>query len=526
MVVLPTVEHLEPLRGALRDLLRDRTRPWPHVRYADVRIEVVEAKRVLAENGAPKLAREGARATLGVRVLAGDRAVSPGYVGLALGPGGWPELGRRVGEALEQAYRRAMANAEHKARLRGALAPLGASLLDTPLSPVDPHEDTVPPQYGVDPRSVDLRRAQELAVDVSRELTALDPRLQHNAVSVLTQLARSLFASTSGALIDQAAAVTQGTCAVAAVAGPVTEELTDTMGHQRGWEVLTEGVPDPLLHFPPFAEFARGLARDALELVAAPPLPSAAGEDAVVVDPHYTALLAHEIIGHPAELDRALKMEAAYAGRSWLLTTLEDHRVGERIASPLVTAYSDPALPGVGHYRYDHEGTPGRRVVHIEGGIFAGFMNSRQTAAVAGQVPNGHYTATDAAHVGLVRMSTTVFAAGAQEPRALLGEVERGWYLVGHRTPSIGESREHFYISARKVYELRHGRVGQLYRGGGLMADSRRFLLHVDGVGTDFRLYPIANCGKGQPMQSKRVGNGGPTLRSRGRVVGPPARRG
>ena len=51
-------------------------------------------------------------------------------------------------------------------------------------------------------------------------------------------------------------------------------------------------------------------------------------------------------------------METAYAGRSWLLTGLDEHQVGQRIASPLVSAYSDPALPGYGHYAYDHEGTP------------------------------------------------------------------------------------------------------------------------------------------------------------------------
>ncbi|RJP64812.1 MAG: hypothetical protein C4535_16525, partial [Comamonadaceae bacterium] len=72
----------------------------------------------------------------------------------------------------------------------------------------------------------------------------------------------------------------------------------------------------------------------------------------------------------PVELDRALKMETAYAGRSWLLRGLDEHQVGKRVASPLVTAYSDPALPGYGHYAYDHEGTPARRVVHIDRGVF------------------------------------------------------------------------------------------------------------------------------------------------------------
>ena len=32
--------------------------------------------------------------------------------------------------------------------------------------------------------------------------------------------------------------------------------------------------------------------------------------------------------------------------------------------------------------------------------------------------------------------------------------------------------------------------------------------------------FSIPNCGKGQPMQVMRVGNGGPTLRSEARLTG------
>jgi TldD protein len=274
------------------------------------------------------------------------------------------------------------------------------------------------------------------------------------------------------------------------------------------------------MRFPRFADFARALARDAVELCEAPPLPTSNGEVVVVTDPHYNTLVSHEIVGHPVELDRAVKMETSYAGRSWLLRGPQDHQVGKRIASPLITAYSDPSLPGYGHYRYDHEGTPARRVVHIDRGIFRGFMNSRQTAAVFGGAPNGHFKATDAALVPLVRMSSTVFAGGTREPSEIVAEIDRGYFLSGHRIPSIAESRENFRISARKVYEIVDGRLGRLYRNGGVAADSRDYLMNVDAVGTDFRVFPIPNCGKGQPMQSRRLGNGGPTMRSRARVVG------
>jgi TldD protein len=147
-------------------------------------------------------------------------------------------------------------------------------------------------------------------------------------------------------------------------------------------------------------------------------------------------------------------------------------------------------------------------------------MNSRQTAALFGGAPNGHYKAVEAALVPLVRMSTTVFAGGSRDPAEILKEVDRGYYVAGHRTPSIAESRENFRISARRVYEIRNGELGQLYRDGGIAADSRDYLMNVDAVGRDFLVYPIPNCGKGQPMQSRKLGNGGPTMRSRARVVG------
>src|SRR6266849_5080418 len=391
---------------------------------------------------------------------------------------------------------------------------------DTRLHPVEVRQDTVGAVYRIDPRTMSLAEMVRYATDISRQVDAVDAGVKYNYVSTLTELSRELFVSSEGARIDQTFALTQGTCTVVTVAGEVSQDLYAALGHQRGWEILLEGVDEPLLRFPTFLDFALGLAREGVALAAAPVLPTSDRDVVVVTDPHYNTLVSHEIIGHPVELDRALKLETAYAGRSWLLKSLGDHQVGKQIASPLVTAYSDPALPGFGHYQYDHEGTPARRVVHIDRGIFRGFMNSRQTAAIFGGEPNGHWKATDASLVPLIRMSNTVFDAGTRAAEDILKEVDHGYYVAGHRTPSIAESRENFRISARRVYEIKNGELGRLYRDGGIAADSRDYLMNVDAVGSDFRLYPIPNCGKGQPMQTKRLGNGGPTMRSRARVVG------
>jgi TldD protein len=515
-----SVDLIDTLTPMVETRVREAARRLPHLRYADVRLEVTEGKGAGAENGTPKYSGDDYGFALGARVLAGDRMIAPGYVGQTLGTADLDDLDRIVREALERAYRRAMVNGEMKADAREKFGPLGESLADTRLHPIEVRQDRVAAVYRVDPRTVVLADMVRYATDVSRQVAAVDSGVKYNYVGTMTELSRELFVSSEGARIDQSFALTLGSCSIVTVDGEVSQDLYDALGHQRGWEILLDGVDEPALRFPTFVDFALALAREGVVLAAAPVLPSSDREVVVVTDPHYNTLVSHEIIGHPVELDRALKMETAYAGRSWLLGGLTQHQVGRRVASPLVTAYSDPALPGFGHYKYDHEGTPARRVVHIDRGIFRGFMNSRQTAAIFGGEPNGHWKATDASLVPLIRMSNTVFDAGTRSAEDIVKEVDHGYYVAGHRTPSIAESRENFRISARGVYEIKHGELGQLYRDGGIAADSRDYLMNVDAVGTDFRLYPIPNCGKGQPMQTKRLGNGGPTMRTRARVLG------
>jgi TldD protein len=515
-----SVDLIDAVTPMVETRVREAARRLPHLRYADVRLEVTEAKGAGSENGTPKFSGDDYGFSLGVRVLAGDRMIAPGYVGQTLGTADLDELDRVVREALERAYRRAMVNGEMKADAREKFGPLGEALADTRLHPIEVRQDTVAAVYRVDPRTMSLAEMVRYATDVSRQVAAVDTGVKYNYVGTVTELSRELFVSSEGARIDQSFALTMGTCTVVTVDGEVSQDLYDALGHQRGWEILLDGVDEAALRFPSFLEFSLSLAREGVALAAAPVLPTSERDVVVVTDPHYNTLVSHEIIGHPVELDRALKMETAYAGRSWLLGGLTEHQVGRRVASPLVTAYSDPALPGFGHYRYDHEGTPARRVVHIDRGIFRGFMNSRQTAAIFGGEPNGHWKATDASLVPLIRMSNTVFDAGTRPADDIVKEVDHGYYVAGHRTPSIAESRENFRISARCVYEIENGQLGQLYRDGGIAADSRDYLMNVDAVGSDFRLYPIPNCGKGQPMQTKKLGNGGPTMRTRARVIG------
>ncbi len=45
--------------------------------------------------------------------------------------------------------------------------------------------------------------------------------------------------------------------------------------------------------------------------------------------------------------------------------------------------------------------------------------------------------------------------------------------------------------------------------------------MSIDTVSRDFTMNPIPNCGKGQPMQAKRMSNGGLTMRGIATLTGP-----
>lgn len=71
--------------------------------------------------------------------------------------------------------------------------------------------------------------------------------------------------------------------------------------------------------------------------------------------------------------------------------SLLDDKLGERIASEVVTLVDDPQFPdGLGNRPFDAEGTPAEKLVIIEEGIFRSFLHNSETASRTGQRNTGH----------------------------------------------------------------------------------------------------------------------------------------
>lgn len=506
------IESIDLIKDKAQGIVADSKSRLKHCYYIDVRVGAHHIKTATAEKGVAKSSSDETDLSLGIRVIAGDKMLASGFSGRFLGPGDFSKFDKILKESIEKAHSRALINSKHKHDIKSSLANLSDSLRSTDLGKIEVYQDEVKVSFEQNPHDTSLNKIVNEAVLISKDIEEQYSKNGYNVVSLSTEIIRELFVSTEGSFIDQTFPLTEGFIYVL-----VGDEYNyDQLGAQGGWEVL-EGKN---VFRTDIKQFATYLTAETIETSKADIIEPPDKDVIVVTDPHFNALVVHEIVGHPVEADRALKMETAYAGRSWLLTNLKENQIGKQIASPLVTAYSDSNISGYGFYGYDSEGVKGKRVTHIENGIFRGFLNSRESAAILKEQPNGAMQTSGSQYIPVVRMTNTVFDGGGSDPEEIIKEVDDGYYLQGHHTPSIGESRENFSISARRVSKIEKGEIVKTYRSGGITSDSKKYLMSIDAVGNDFVLYPMPNCGKGQPMQVKRVGNGGPTMRGIAKLTG------
>lgn len=229
----------------------------------------------------------------------------------------------------------------------------------------------------------------------------------------------------------------------------------------------------------------------------------------VILNPDFVALLTHEILGHPSEADRVLGKEMAWAGGAWWAGKL-----GTRIGSPELNVIDDPTIPSsLGWFKYDDEGVAATKKLLIEDGMLLNHMHSRETAALFDTTSNSAMRATGYSFLPLVRMACTCIEPGDWSPEEMIKDVKNGYLISNMKVPSIDMMRYNWSISCQYAQKIENGEIKELLRDVIVMGTSPQFFESIDARGKDFQVRPITNCGKGDPMQIMRMGNGGPHLR-------------
>lgn len=277
----------------------------------------------------------------------------------------------------------------------------------------------------------------------------------------------------------------------------ITQSVNITEGGRGGMELIQSKSQ----------QSAKEISVKASELIKAKPVKEE--KTTLVMNPDFVSLLTHEILGHPSEADRVLGKEMAWAGGAWW-----KGKIGEKIGSENLNVFDDPTIKeSLGWYYYDDEGVETKKTNLIENGILKNHMQNRETAEIFNSIPTGNMRATSYRYMPLIRMACTCIGNGDQEVNEIIKDVKNGYYISNMKIPSIDMKRYNWSISCQYAQKIEDGELTDLQRDVIVIGTAPEFFNSIDACGNDFTVRPITNCGKGDPMQSMIMGNGGPTIR-------------
>ncbi len=446
--------------------------------YADVRVVEETEQSVSTRNGVVRAVEYGQSLGFGIRVIAD-------------GAWGFASSSRLQLEEAEEIARRAVDIARASALFKREDVSLGEPVLSRGQYRTPVQEDP----FAV---SLEEKISLLLAADAAMKL----PQVTSRRASLVALRKKTLFASTEGSLVEQEIIETGAGIECLAVGHNEVQKRSypNSFGRNqatRGFEFVRQ------MDLPGNAE---RVAEEAVMLLSAPPCP--AETTTVILGPTQLALQLHESCGHPAELDRALGSEAAYAGTSFLTPDM----LGKfRYGSDIVNITADATIPGgLGTYAYDDEGVPAQRCYLVKDGIFQGYLTSRETAARLGQPSNGAARASSWNRIPLVRMTNVNLEPGTWRFDDLLADSDGALYLEMNYSWSIDDRRLNFQFGTEIARRVSGGRLGQLYRNAVYTGITPQFWASCDAIcnGDHWQVWGTPNCGKGQPGQVAHVGHG------------------
>jgi TldD protein len=243
---------------------------------------------------------------------------------------------------------------------------------------------------------------------------------------------------------------------------------------------------------------AREAAASAVRMLEARPAP--AGPMPVVMNHGWGGVLFHEACGHALEADFIMQGASVFAGR-----------VGEQVASPLITLIDDATLPARrGSFRFDDDGTPSQRTVLIEKGILKEYMWDLAQARRADRLSTGNGRRQSFRYLPMPRMTNTFIEAGESDPEDILRSVKQGLYVKMLGGGQADTARGDFVFSVNEGYLIEDGRITAPVRGATLIGNGPAILREISMVGFDLELDKgLGRCGKGQQVP---VSVGQPTL--------------
>ena len=352
------------------------------------------------------------------------------------------------------------------------------------------------------PETVDKAAKVELLRRADEAARAAGAAIRQVSVSYGDNRRRILVANSDGVLATDDQVRTRFSVSCVAEADTGLQTGRESVGATVGFELFATTDVEEL--------GGRAAAR-AIAKLAARPAPS--GTFPVVIEQGSGGVLFHEACGHGLEADAILKDLSVFA-----------HRVGEQVASPLVTLVDDATMgPEWGAFAVDDEGHPAARNVLIDDGVLTDYMWDWLRARKEGRpASSGNGRRETYQHLPMVRMPTTFLANGTEDPAEIVRQTPHGVYVAQLGGGQVNTATGDFTFGATEAYLIEDGRITEPLRDTNLIGNGPEILRLIDVVGNDFAMGSPGTCGK--QGQGVPVGTGQPTLRVSALTVGGTAR--
>jgi TldD protein len=346
------------------------------------------------------------------------------------------------------------------------------------------------------PEAVKTSEKAALVLQANKTARSVDPRIRQAMVVYRENRQRVLIANSGGVLAEDERLSLTALVHVVAAGGSVVQTGYEPVGGFAGMELLDDY---------PLERAAETAARRAVMMLSARKAP--AGKMPVVLSSDAGGTMIHEAVGHGLEADLAQSGLSVYSGR-----------IGERIASPLITVVDDATLPGKrGSFRFDDEGTDAGRTVLVDKGILKTFMYDRLTSMKDNAVSTGNGRRESYKHRPIPRMTNTMILPGESNPGEILRSTPKGLFVKKMGGGQVNTVNGDFVFEVSEGYLIENGSIGEPVRGATLTGNGPQVLLSIDRVGSDLG-FSIGTCGK--DGQGSPVSDAQPTLRIPEIVVG------
>lgn len=430
--------------------------------YADIYIEQSSPFTLVCENSAIEKVLSGIDCGAGVR-LVHDKRTAYAHTN-DLSPGSLLKSAEAV---------------SHAARA-------GTAAIDLTMNRTDPHCE---PWMQKDPAGIETAVKVAMVLDADRVARSIDKRVRQVLVTYRENRQKIIVANSEGRV------ATDERLYLTALVHVVVGEGSNV---QTGYEAVGGNIGMELFETSSLNQAAETAARRAIMLLGARKAP--AGRMPVVLSSSAGGTMIHEAVGHGLEADLAQSGLSVYA-----------NRIGERIASPLITVVDDSTLPGRrGSFNFDDEGTEARRTVLVEDGILKTFLYDRLTALKSGARTTGNGRRESYRHRPIPRMTNTMITSGTSDPAGILRSTARGLFVTKMGGGQVNTVNGDFVFEVSEGFLIENGSIGEPVRGATLVGNGPQVLASIDQVGTDLG-FSIGTCGK--DGQGSPVSDAQPTLR-------------